>query len=126
MNESMQQPSQVRAMIPLTSGYKILPDSDFSKSRFSFMAKHARNKTVHFSAETQLAMVSWINVMVRAGQQSKCIISSLINRDDIDTLNLLQKHVQDPYPSSQSKTTTVSLVSLFPKTRKRAPLVLIG
>ncbi|KAJ3047791.1 hypothetical protein HK097_011159, partial [Rhizophlyctis rosea] len=62
------QPSQVRAMIPLTSGYKILPDSDFSKSRFSFMAKHARNKTVHFSAETQLAMVSWINVMVRAGQ----------------------------------------------------------
>ncbi|KAJ3289237.1 polar growth protein [Borealophlyctis nickersoniae] len=61
----------VRAVIPLGSDYQILPDTDFtSKSKFCFMAKHAENKTFHFAAETQLAMVSWINVMVRAGQQT--------------------------------------------------------
>ncbi|KAJ3034802.1 polar growth protein [Rhizophlyctis rosea] len=101
------QPSQVRAMIPLTSGYKILPDSDFSKSRFSFMAKHARNKTVHFSAETQLAMVSWINVMVRAGQQKARAgpipLIPIKNNDRLSRIPMSESHADSNNHSSHQR-----------------------
>ncbi|KAJ3085106.1 polar growth protein [Quaeritorhiza haematococci] len=60
--------SRVVAMIPLNHDYTILPDNDFSKSKFAFQATSADSKAFHFACETQLAMVSWINVMVRAGQ----------------------------------------------------------
>ncbi|TPX70924.1 hypothetical protein SpCBS45565_g01409 [Spizellomyces sp. 'palustris'] len=58
----------VVADIPIGHNYTILPDANSAHARFAFMAMHRDAPTIHFSADTQLAMVSWINVMVRAGQ----------------------------------------------------------
>ncbi|KAI9096262.1 hypothetical protein DFS34DRAFT_161035 [Phlyctochytrium arcticum] len=58
------------AEIPLTKNCQILPDSDPGHGKFAFMAIHPASPTFHFVAESQLAMVSWINALVRAGQQT--------------------------------------------------------
>ncbi|RKO88125.1 hypothetical protein BDK51DRAFT_27149 [Blyttiomyces helicus] len=57
------QTTRVVLMVPLNRSYRILPSMDFSKTKFSFTAKGGEANAYHFAAETQLAMVTWINVM---------------------------------------------------------------
>jgi len=65
-------------MIPLIESYSILPSTDRSKTKFSFKAQHAQHTSFIFAAETQLGMVSWINVMVKASTGSKLLFYFLI------------------------------------------------
>ncbi|KAH9270965.1 hypothetical protein BASA83_006921 [Batrachochytrium salamandrivorans] len=74
-----QQLQQSLMMIPLNADSQILPDiADNSKTPFLFKIKSiARSSsiidetwTVHFSADSQLAMVGWINVLVRSSNNA--------------------------------------------------------
>ncbi|TPX49412.1 fructose-bisphosphatase [Synchytrium endobioticum] len=62
-------PSKALAQIALDAGATILPDPKAPKNKYAFMASAPDTPTFRFLADTQLGMVSWISVMVRAGQK---------------------------------------------------------
>ena len=75
---------QLLAIFPISENYTISPDEG-SKTKFGFKATHKDSRTIHFSCESQLNMVSWVNAMVKAGQPSNLLsfISNIVNIDSL-------------------------------------------
>ncbi|KAL2915202.1 hypothetical protein HK105_205309 [Polyrhizophydium stewartii] len=66
---------QVVAVIPLNSDTEVLPGNpESTRTRFAFMIQPRVDptgmQTFHLAAETQLAMVGWLNILVRAARNS--------------------------------------------------------
>lgn len=101
------QQQRLIAIIPFNVECEILPDeTEGAKTPYTFVAHHQRSRAIHFCAETQLSMVTWLNVLVRAIKDAKLRPIPLI-----PIKNEKRASVLLPSPSLPMTSPTLSLAS---------------